>query len=231
MPKVRKARVRRHTAAVGSKYALAEKAAAEAAAQAEKAEAASDAVKANPFVLETGGSSSSTTNKQPNASATPADAAARPAKKLTKKDKRDERRKRFMGRLLLPGDTSKFKAKADLDMADMLDGLPTAAESANATQQQGKNLTSHTRKTIAVSEIAQFNNVLSHSAFRNNPIAALRAHLANSQEAEKKRQEQLKEISGVKDPKKKKVNYRPSAAQKAVKRKQNKKKKAASMAD
>lgn len=227
MPKVRKPRARRHLAAVGSKYALAEKAAVQAAADA----AAKAEDTANPFTLQKPPSSSSTsstssTSSDPQAAATtPADGAARP-KKLTKKDKRGQRHKRFMSRLLLPGDAAKFQAKADLDMASLVEGLPTAEESVQETQ-KGKNMTSHTRKTIAVSEIAQFNNVLSHSAFRNNPIAALRAHLANSQDQEKKRQEQLNEIAGVKEKKAKKINFRPSAAQK---RKKTKKKKSA-MAD
>ena len=60
------------------------------------------------------------------------------------------------------------------------------------------------RKEIATTEIQQFTNVLSHPAFRNNPLAALRAHLTNSQDQERDNQKKLNAIAGVKPQRKQK---------------------------
>lgn len=209
MPKVRKERTRRHASAAGA--SVYERPSATGPTGSFFAKGAGTSLP-NPFMLGSQAEPPARPQQQHATATEPAgvDATAEAGEavrkvKMSKKTKKHMRHKRFMSRLMLPGDSAKFKRKSIGDMQSLTDFLPSAEESVLIKlNNRGKNLTQHTRKEIATTEIQQFTNVLSHPAFRNNPLAALRAHLTNSQDQERDNQKKLNAIAGVKPQRKQK---------------------------
>lgn len=222
MPKVRRQRVRRHAAAAGTVYGKVDNTSNNGPSP--------TPVSSNPFIISPQlqqpttaiASAPSATNMSTNTKTedkdTPtASSTGKFKNKVTKKEKMLQRRKRLRNRLLLPGDSAKFSSpdKGISSLSSLTDMLPSAEESVKQRQDtRGKNMTDHTRKEIAKSEISQFTNVLAHPAFRNNPLAALRAHLKNSQEEEQESQAKLNSIAGVKPQRKKKNGGKKSKKKK-----------------
>lgn len=119
-------------------------------------------------------------------------------KKLSKKEKQREKRQHFLNKFMMPGENSKFGARKVLEVQGLSDTLPeVTAEDLKVRREQqdsllkGKKITSYRRAQIATVEIDQFSQVLSHPAFQQNPMAALRQHLNNTYEMEQTERDEL----------------------------------------
>merc|ERR1740130_114028 len=108
---------------------------------------------------------------------------------------------------MMPGSKEKSLPKKELiELQSFAEFLPTPEETAASSSAPTHRMTAFTRKTNAQKEIAQFSSVLTHPAFQANPLAALREHLNNSQEARAKEEEAMLKISGSKKNRNKNKN-------------------------
>jgi len=191
MPKVKKARARRHAAAVLT--------AKEQEVEAQKRREEKEAVTTAFGTFEV--SKASATEATAPSTATPAATTlkSKAAKKATtKKQKRTEKHKAFMSKLLLPGDNTKFASTSDasLSLSNLTSSLPSAtAVKEQKEQQKSTKISAKARKNIARQEIAHFTQVLAHPAFQSNPLQAIRQHIQNTQglEAVKDSQQRAQE--------------------------------------
>jgi hypothetical protein len=104
-------------------------------------------------------------------------------KKITKKEKRYQKRQAFLSRLVLPGDELNKPAKTPLAvkkaMSDLSRALPSIPSQVFTDVKQ-KTFNKQEMRDVMEMEVSQFGSVINNRAFQTNPLDAIRQHLSNT---------------------------------------------------